>query len=150
MAGRRRYVGRIVSAAVVVVLVAAACGSSARPDRTTARGVPRALASVWAAQASQIAETARAGDGCSAHQLANTLRDEIVAKQAELPVRLSSPLLMGVNALADRIVCEVPPQTVTVSDKKPPPHEPKPKPPPKPPPPKHHPKHDDNHQGSHG
>jgi hypothetical protein len=97
------------------------------------------LAQRWAGQASEIAALARAGNSCNAQQAANALRDEIVAKQAELPVRLSSPLLAGVNALADRLVCQPPPETVTVS---PQPHE---KPAPKP-----HDKHDHHKHGEGG
>jgi hypothetical protein len=66
-------------------------------------------------------------------RLAASLRDDVIAKEAAVPSRLRSPLLAGVNALADRIVCEVPPQTVTVPAKNPPeppkPKHPKPKPP---------------------
>jgi hypothetical protein len=66
-------------------------------------------------------------------QLAGSLRDQVIAKESQVPSRLRSPLLAGVNALADRIVCEPPPQTVTAP------------PPKKPPPPKPH----DDHHGKH-
>lgn len=81
--------------------------------------MPRALASEWEARASAIADAAAAGDDCHALQLAASLRDDVIAKESQVPVRLQSPLLAGVNALADRIVCRVPPQTVTVPPKKP-------------------------------
>ena len=53
----------------------------------------------------------------------------MIANESRVPARLRSPLLAGVNALADRIVCRVPPQTVTVTPQKPPKHEGPPKPP---------------------
>jgi len=134
MAGRWRTVLRIVSAPALVVLLAAGCGGASAPHRSTGQGIPRVLAQRWAGQASEIAALASAGSNCDAQRAANALRDEIVAKQAQLPVRLSSPLLAGVNALADRLVCQPPPETVTVA---PQPHE---KPPPKP-----HDRHDHKH-----
>jgi hypothetical protein len=97
--------------------------------------VPRALASEWEARASAIANAAAAGDDCHALQLAASLRDDVIAKESQLPARLQAPLLAGVNALADRIVCQEPPQTVTVAPTKPKP--------PKPPEPPH--KHDHHH-----
>jgi hypothetical protein len=146
MPGTGRNVLRIVSAAAaLVVLVAAGCGGSARPDPSATAGVPRALAGEWAAQASQVAQAAAAGDGCHASQLAAALRDQVIAEESKVPTRLRSPLLAGVNALADRIVCL--PQTVTVGPK---PKEPPKKPPP--PPKKHHDdhKHHDAKQAGHG
>jgi hypothetical protein len=125
---------RYLSAAALVVLVAAGCGGSARPDRPAARGVPRALATAWEAKASKVADAAAAGDDCLALQLATSLRDEVVADETKLPPRLYSPLLTGVNSIVDRIVC-VPPATN-------PPKEPPKKPPPKP--------HDDHHHHDHG
>ena len=63
--------------------------------------------------------------------LASSLRTEVIDAGAKVPSRLRLPLVSGVNALADRLVCVVPPATVA------------PKPPKKPPPkddhgPKHH------------
>jgi len=131
---------RIVLGLSLLALVAAACGGSSRPDRVGAHGVPRALASAWEARASAVAQAVASGNDCRAQQLASALRDEIIADEAKLPPRLYSPLLSGANALADRIVCEVPPETVTVPAKK------APKPPPKPKPPdKHHHHHGDQH-----
>lgn len=125
---------RIVSAVGLVALLVAGCGGSSRSaDRTTVHGVPRALASEWESRAVAVADAAAAGDDCRALQLAGSLRDQVIAKESQVPSRLRSPLLAGVNALADRIVCEVPPQTVTVPAKNPPeppkPKHPKPKPP---------------------
>jgi hypothetical protein len=117
-----------------LVLVAAGCGS-AGPQPQANRGLPRALASAWAARASAIATAAAAGQDCRASQLASSLRDEIIAKEGRVPARLQRPLVQGANALADRITC-----TVTAV----PPRKNKPKPP-------HHepPKHHDKHGGDH-
>lgn len=120
---------RIVSVTVLAALAAAGCGSSGGQTRA-AGGIPRALASAWATRASAIATAAAAGENCRASELASSLRDEIISKEGEIPARLQRPLVEGANALADRITCVVPPQTVTVAPapKPQPPHE-KPKPP---------------------
>ena len=94
--------------------------------------MPRALAQDWANQASAIAAASAAGSGCHALQLASSLRTEVIAAEAEVPSRLRSPLLSGVNSLADRLTCT---DTVTVQA-----------PPPKNPPPKH----GDHQHGHHG
>jgi hypothetical protein len=73
-----------------------------------------------------VAEAAAAGDDCQAAQLAAALRTDVIEKEAQVPARLQPALLAGVNALADRIVCQAPPQTVTVPSTK------SQKPPPKP------------------
>jgi hypothetical protein len=135
MTGTRLKVLRIVSAMALLVVVAAGCGGAERPQRAAVHGVPRALARGWEGQASAIATAASAGDSCRALQLATSLRHDVLVSEHELPLRLRSPLLAGVNALVDRLTCT---QTVTVATTptKPPPHE---KPPhKKPPPPGHH------------
>lgn len=109
----------------LLAVVAAGCGGATRTRGSSQRGVPRALAQRWEREASAIATAAAAGDDCTALQLAGSLRDRVVAAEQEVPLRLRSPLLTGVNALADRITCTPPPP------RKPPgkPHKP-PKPPP--------------------
>jgi hypothetical protein len=92
------------------------------------------LAQRWEARASAIADAATVGDDCRALHLAGALRDEVAAARREVPLRLRSPLLSGVQALADRITCTPPPPVV------------KPKEPPKPPMP---PKDDHGHHGHH-
>jgi hypothetical protein len=67
------------------------------------------LAHEWAAQASAIADAAGAGNGCLALRLANSLRNEVIAAEGELPLRFRSPLLISVNALANRLTCAPPP-----------------------------------------
>jgi hypothetical protein len=144
MAGRDMTVSRIVPVMALVAL-AAGCGSSGGQTRADG-GIPRALASAWATRASAIATAAAAGENCRASELASSLRDEIISKESRIPARLQKPLVAGANALADRITCTVPPQTVTVAPApkpKPPGHE-KPKPPHD-----HHRKHgsDEGNQG---
>ena len=124
--GKCRNVLRFLPAVSLLALLVAGCGGSPRAAPTGAREVPRALASAWEARASAVADAAAAGDACHALQLAASLRDDVIAKESQVPARLRSPLLAGVNALADRIVCQVSPQTVTVPAKEPAKH---PKPP---------------------
>lgn len=116
---------RIVSATVLLVLVAAGCGGAAQPHESTAHGVPRTLAREWEARASAIARAAAAGDSCGALQLASSLRDDVIAKQDELPSRVRLPLLTGVNSLANRLTCTqtVTNQTTPKKPKPPKPHE---------------------------
>lgn len=141
MRGTCRNVLKAVSVAALVVAVVAGCGGGDRPQRSVAHGVPRTLAQAWEARAAAIASAARAGNSCRAQRLAASLRDDVVSSEHKLPPRLRTPLLTGVNALADRITCT---RVVTVPtpSKKPPP---KPKPNPKPPKPHGPPGHDKGH-----
>lgn len=109
---------RILSAAFLLVVVAAGCGGAARPQRSVFHGVPPALAQDWEGQASDIAAAASAGNSCRALRLANALRADVVASKDKLPSRLRPPLLTSVRALADRIECTPVAQT--------PPKQPKP------------------------
>ena len=118
---------RIASTAALVVVVAAGCGGGGRPHELAVHGVPSALAQRWEGQARAIAAAASAGDNCGALRLANALRSDVRAQQHKVPLRLRSPLISGVSALADRITCTV-------------------KLPPKPPPKKHD-HHDLEHHG---
>jgi hypothetical protein len=128
---------RMLSAAFLLVVVAAGCGGAARPERSASHGVPRALAQDWEGQASDIAVAASAGNSCRALQLANALRADVEASKDELPSRLRPPLLTSVNALADRIKCT---PVVQTQPKKPtPPKKPKPKEP-----------HEHDHHDHHG
>jgi hypothetical protein len=131
---------RNLSAVALVALVAAGCGGAARQHGSSAPGVPRALAQAWEAQASAIATAAVNGDSCRAHALAASLRSDVIHAGSKVPARLRTPLLDGVNSLADRIVCTPPPQTVT-----------RPAPPKKPKPPAHddHGHHHDHHGHGH-
>lgn len=138
MAGKSRDVLRILLGVSLLALLAVGCGASSRPDRAAAGGVPRSLAGEWEARASAVADAAAAGDDCRALQLAASLRDDVIAKESQVPSRLRPPLLAGVNALADRIVCQVPPQTKTLPPQKPPK------------PPEHKPPHKHDHHGSGG
>lgn len=129
---------RILAAALLLVVVAAGCGGAAPPQRSAFHGVPPALAQDWEGQASAIEAAASAGNDCRALHLATSLRDDVRNSEHRLPVRLRSPLLVGVSALVNRITC-----TPVVS---PPPK--KPAPPTEPKPPKEH--HEHGHRGHHG
>lgn len=118
---------RIVSVAALV-LVVAGCGGAAQPKQSAFHGLARG----WESQASKIATAAAAGDDCGAKHLADSLRRQVIAAEHKVPLRLRSPLVIGVNALAARLTC---PATVA-------------KPPPKKPPPKH--EHDHHDHGHHG
>jgi hypothetical protein len=114
---------RVLSAAALLVVVAAGCGGASEAKKAAVQGVPPALAQAWEGQASAIAAAASAGNSCRALQLANALRSDVNANEHRLPRRLRSPLSTGVNALADRITC-VP--IVQKPPKKPPKSPPKP------------------------
>lgn len=93
-------------------MVVAGCGGTGRSGSPVRTSLPRVLARHWAAQADAIAVAAAAGDACQAKSLAGSLRNEVVQSTGRVPARFRSPLLDGVNSLADRIVCE-PVQTAT-------------------------------------
>jgi hypothetical protein len=128
-----RRVLRVLSAAALLVMVAAGCGGASEAKKAAVHGVPPALAQAWEGQASAIATAASAGNSCRALQLANALRSDVIANQHKLPRRLRSPLFSGVNALVGRITC------VPIVQKPP-------KKPPKPPD-EHHGKHDHHGHG---
>jgi hypothetical protein len=130
---------RLFSAAALLAVSAAGCGGATRPQRAAFHGVPPALAQAWEGQASAIASAASAGNSCRALRLAASLRDDVAASEHKLPLRLRSPLLTGVNALAGRITC-----TPVPTPPKKPPKGPKPEPPPKPHGPHGHDKGHDN------
>ena len=126
----------MVSAAALLVLVAAGCGGAAGRQKPAFQGVPRTLAQTWEGQAAAIAAAAAAGNNCRALQLTDSLRVDVVAAKDRLPARLRPPLLTGVNALANRITC-------TPAPRKELPKPPKgPKPPPE--------RHGHGHRGHHG
>jgi hypothetical protein len=119
---------RIFLAAGLFVVVAAGCGGAAEPRRSAFHGVPPSLAQEWEGQARAIATAAAAGNDCHALQLANSLRTDVIARERKLPLRLRSPLRVGVDNLANRIECAPVVQPKTPK----PPKGPKPKPLPKP------------------
>jgi hypothetical protein len=134
MTGRWRTVSRLLSVVALLAVLATGCGSAAQTHRSARHGIPRLLAQRWEDRASAVAAAATAGDDCQALHLASVLRDDVVAAQREVPLRLRSPLLADVKALAGRITCTPPPPVV------------KPKKAPKPPKPPHE---DHAHHGHH-
>ena len=127
-------VSRIALLVFLAVLVTAGCGSSALRPEPAVHVLPRAQARAWAVQAARIADAAAAGDSCRARRLAGALRTSVISAGGTIPVRLRTPLLQAVNSLADRIVCVIPPRTVTIT----PPAPQKPKGPKEHPPHGHH------------
>jgi hypothetical protein len=132
---------RILSAASLLVVVAAGCGGAAGPQRSALHGVPPALAQDWEGRASDIAVAVSGGDSCRALKLANALRADVVASKDRVPSRLRPPLLSSVRGLADRIKCTPVVQT--------PSKEPATKPPPKPEDKGHGKGHDEGHDKGH-
>ena len=134
---------RILSAAALLVVVAAGCGGAAGPQRAALHGLPRSLAQDWERQASAIATVASGGNDCRALRLANSLRAEVIAKEHRLPLRLRSPLAIGVGSLVRHITC------TPVVTKPAPPENPKPpeEPKSKPKPPGHDKGHDQGYDG---
>jgi hypothetical protein len=139
-AGYMGEVLRLVFVGSLVAVVAAGCGGAARPRQSALRGVPSALAWGWEGQVTAIAHAASTGESCHALQLAKTLRADVARRKRELPPRLLSPLVTGVNELVARLNCPPPTTAATTTAPKP-----QPKPPPTPPHEKDH--HD---HGPHG
>jgi hypothetical protein len=94
------------------------------------------LAQTWAQQADGVAAALAAGDGCTAQQLAGTLRAEVVQAVDEraIPHAFQEQLVAAVDDLPGRITCNPAP----------------PPPPGKGKPPKHEHKHGDKGNGDGG
>lgn len=143
---------RFVRATSLVLLVAAVagCGGGSAHPRIPPR-LARGLAVAWAGRADAVASAAAAGDDCQALRLAQSLRQDVVARSSSVPASLRRPLLTSVSSLVARIVC-TPPPPVT-HGKKPPKKKPPKKPHPKPPGHDHGhgpPGHDHGHGGGDG
>ena len=87
---------------LALAVVVAGCGGATRPPHSGVHELPPALAQDWEGRASAIATAASTGDSCRAMQLADSLRDDVLAQEHKLPLRLRSPLVTGVIALAGR------------------------------------------------
>ena len=96
------HVLRIVWVTALLAVLASGCGRAAPSQRSALHGVPLVLAQDWEAQATAIAAT---GNSCRALQLAKSLRADVIAQRRKVPLRLRSPLVMGVKSLANRITC---------------------------------------------
>jgi len=130
-------------AALLAVLVLAGCGGSAPAPRVAKPPhIPHVLAQAWESQASAVARSLAAGDGCTALQQANALRGSVQQSESRVPARLRSPLVAVVDALPARITCNPPPAPAPNPHPEHPPH---PHPHPHPPPPDH-----GHHHGPHG
>ena len=96
------------AAIALVALALAGCGGSPRRTAPPAPPhIPRALAHSLAAEASAVAQSLAAGDGCGAQQRANQLRGEVVLAVSEhrIPARYQAKLTAVVDDLPDRITC---------------------------------------------
>ena len=96
-------------AAVLAALAAAlaGCGSQAAQPRPAQPKLPRALAHAWAEQATAIAASLAANNGCEAQSRVAALQQEVNAavNAHRIPRRLLEPLSSGVNDLAAQITC---------------------------------------------
>jgi len=114
-------------ALALAAFAAAGCGGTTRhaaakpPPR-----LPRTLAQTWAQQADGVAAALAAGDGCTAQQLAGTLRAEVAqaVNARAIPHAFREQLVATVDDLPARITCN---------------------PAPPPPPPGEQPKHEHKH-----
>jgi hypothetical protein len=104
MSGRETPVLRLLSAAALLVVLAAGCGGAGRSGRAV-HGVPRGLAQGWENRAEAIAAAASAGNDCHARELAVSLNQDVVQARHKLPLRVRAPLLTAVSSLADRTTC---------------------------------------------
>ena len=96
----------------LAVLATAGCGGTAKKQAAPPKPprLPHALAQTWAQQADGVASALAAGDGCTAQQLAGTLRGEIVqaVNARQVAHIFQEQLLATANDLAGRITCNPP------------------------------------------
>jgi hypothetical protein len=108
-------------AAVLVALTAllAGCGSETAQPKPAPPKLPRALAHAWAQQATAIAASLAANNGCDAKTRVAALQQEMVAavNAHRIPRRLLEPLSSGVNDLAAQITCTPPAPPAPKDDK---------------------------------
>ena len=111
---------RRVALAMLAALTLAGCGGAAKHAASKQPGLPRALAQAWAQQADGVAGTLAAGDGCTAQQLAGTLRAEVVqaVNAGQIARVFQEPLLATANDVAGRITCNPAPPEKPKHDKK--------------------------------
>jgi hypothetical protein len=95
-------------ALVAAAAVLAGCGGArhTKPAPPHPR-LPRALARAWSREATAIASTLAAKDGCAAKQRAQRLLGEVVAaiNAGRIPRALLEPLTSSVNSLPAQITC---------------------------------------------
>jgi len=92
---------------VPAALALAGCGSAAKHAAPASPRLPHTLAQAWAQQADGVAAALATGDGCTAQQLAGTLRAEVVqaVNARQIPSAFEEPLLATANDLTGRITC---------------------------------------------
>lgn len=98
---------RLAALAVLAALALAGCGGTTKHAAPAAPRLPRALAQAWAQQADGVAAALAAGDGCTALQVAGTLRAEVVQalNQRLIPHAFQETIVGAVNDLPARITC---------------------------------------------
>ena len=102
-----------------LALALAGCGGAAKHAAEKPPRLPRALAQALAQQADGIAGALAAGDGCTALQLAGSLRAEVVqaVNARQIPRAFQESLLATANDLTGRITCSPPPEKPKHEDK---------------------------------
>jgi hypothetical protein len=98
---------RLSAAGLVLVLALAGCGGAVERAKPKPPRLPRDLAQSWAQQADQVGAALSAGDGCTAKQLAVSLRGQFISavNDHRVPRRLQEPLGSAFNDLQSRTVC---------------------------------------------
>jgi hypothetical protein len=97
---------------VLATIALAGCGGGTERHTTPPQPkLPRALAQLWSQQADAVASALATGDGCTAQQLAGSLRASVIdaVNGHRVPQRFLDPLTSGVNELASQIACTPPP-----------------------------------------
>lgn len=118
--GGKTFGVRRIVCVVCLLALAAGCGGGSR-HVSTVRGVPGSLARSWAKRADAVAAAAAAGDSCRASRLAQSLQNDVIARQSSVPLRYYRVLLRAVNHLANRFTCVPTPVTVVTTTQAPPP-----------------------------
>jgi hypothetical protein len=98
---------RLAALAVLAALAFSGCGSATKHAAPAPPRLPRTLAQTWAQQADGVAAALAAGDGCTAQQLAGTLRAEVVqaVNERQIPHAFQAQLVATSNDLPGRIAC---------------------------------------------
>ncbi len=110
------------AAIALVALALAGCGGAPRRAAPPPPRIPQALAHNLAAQASAVAQSLAAGDGCRAQERADQLRGEVVlaVNEHRIPARYEKTLTAAVDDLPGRIACNPAPPAPAPSPRHPP------------------------------
>ena len=99
------------AALAAIAAALAGCGSQVAQPKPVQPKLPRALAQAWTQQATAIAASLAANNGCDAQTRVAALQQEVLAavNAHRIPRRFLEPLSSGVNDLAAQITCTPPP-----------------------------------------